>query len=1655
MRIRFYFFILCLFTYSIIPLWAQSGVLPLFQKVTGAQNASRPVPQNAAFVTINSTLFDAVVPSQLNEIRIPDFPLTKKQQVTLRCTTMNVLSNEGIVVEGTHSGDVYREQEKYISVKGSIEGIENSFVYLTFFRTYSMGFIEVPEAGSIQRYIIAPDNIEATTPTMIVYNQLDVPSPPRPECHAEDLPDYQRRADAVFASLRDNKSLTNNSSLQNAQTLVAQIAIDCDTKYFTAHGSNFTRAANYALVLMGAVSAIYQRDMNIMIQVPYLRIWTSNCPYSGDNGAMLGQVRTYWNTNMKSVKRSLVYLFTSYAGGLAWVGVLCGDYGYSVGGPGNSVNYPANAYVWDSDVVSHEIGHNFGSPHTHNCGWAPPVDSCVTSEGGCYATPLPRKGTIMSYCHLTNFGTELRFHPRVATLIRSSAQRQLNNCIHNLTPTYSIDVAVVSITIPANGAKVVKGTTFTPQSIIRNVGTQNQSNIQVTYTITLLGNTTPVYTSTKTIGSLTNGFSVVQSFDATSLNTNNTYQATVSITMNNDGNLQNNALSRPFVVENPSATAVQVTYPNGGEDLLVDSTVTITWTHSNIDQALVELTTDDGLSWQTIKTFQPAKDLKLQWKVPALTTTSARIRITDMANSMVYDVSNNVFTIRLDNDAQALEFVYPQMDSTVTAPFSPKVMVRNNGLNELKDVNVTLRLQYRNSGLDVYNRTVAVPVFPAGSTITIPFPSVAVLPPGQHLMLAKITAAKDRNPANDSIGRMFTHKGGIAPPLGLRGEAVNKATLLWWSASLTKDITRYTLMRGTHPDTMRTIATLPTTILSYVDESVQNSIPYYYTIIAERNSERSVYSNIIQLTPNKRLLYDSLTAVRALVPEHGVTSVPNPVQFTWTSINGGMCYQVQISQGTDTNTVVGNYILTTNEPIVLPLTFKQTYTWRVRACNYNNTTPWSKPNTFTIGSNCAGNLLNFTTSADNLSAPTFEWKAGGPTTVEFWNYVASSDASASQFAFRVGVDNAANRFSVTAPFTDGQLYWDYGNINTNGRLKTDYSPYLDKWTHVAVVSDGKTFKAIYLDGKLIESAQIADEAKTLTGLRISVSHRGKIDEFRVWNKVRTADEIASTLNKRLTTPVNGLVSYYRFDENVKDTILADQGAQQAPGYLNSSRVHQASDAPINCTNNTTLTAPILNTPPNQAISPFPVQAVTWNTVTNAQAYQVQVSRTPDFTTVDSWIPNVATVATPVLGLLPKTTYYWRARAINALAVSQWSTVWTFTTDTVCGRTSVPEFNGTNKAQVPDFKLTSGEVTIEWWHYVDSASVRNSSAFAVGTADDGNNRCQAHVPWSDRKIYWDFGSTSGGRISTDYTPYIGKWTHVAVVSDGKNFKGIYLNGQLVESGTIAESPRNLQQLTIGQQITNNGFKGRITEFRFWNRVRTNDEILRFMNTRITKHPNLLGYWQMNEGAGNIMIDATIGDTSAHKATFTTTPSWINTNISVAPVAPQITGRDTVLFGNTTTYSVPFNGGTIAWTVGAGASIVSGAGTGTITLQWGSNDTISTITASIITTDGCVTTVTKRVVILNPLSAPTDATQANAIVVIPNPATNNATLLFNGFGETTVEVRTLLGELVYSTSLLAQDSDNRVLLPLGGFASGMYLVQLRTGAATRSTMMQVIR
>ncbi len=92
-------------------------------------------------------------------------------------------------------------------------------------------------------------------------------------------------------------------------------------------------------------------------------------------------------------------------------------------------------------------------------------------------------------------------------------------------------------------------------------------------------------------------------------------------------------------------------------------------------------------------------------------------------------------------------------------------------------------------------------------------------------------------------------------------------------------------------------------------------------------------------------------------------------------------------------------------------------------------------------------------------------------------------------------------------------------------------------------------------------------------------------------------------------------------------------------------------------------------------------------------------------------------------------------------------------------------------------IPSTEITIEFWQKVDAVKVQSTFSqvgFVAGQI------CNAHIPYSDGKVYWDFGDiNNGGRLS--YTPpesLVGTWQHFALVaSQSGNYMRIYRNGVL--------------------------------------------------------------------------------------------------------------------------------------------------------------------------------------------------------------------------------------------------------------------------------------
>jgi len=226
-------------------------------------------------------------------------------------------------------------------------------------------------------------------------------------------------------------SLEGSRALRLPIAYTAQIAVELDYDFYQIFSPDSDSAILYALDLMAFTGALGESELGMNVQVPFLQLWTiEDDPFNGAAFTRLSQLRTLWNsagsthcggTDCTALDRSTAILMSASSnGGVAYVPGLCDSFhsptnGFSYAFAGSmdgdfDINSPG--VVWDIIATTHELGHNFGSPHTH-C-FEPPVDECYGSEPGCYSGPTslpsgcPGSGegcaTIMGYCHLLGGG---------------------------------------------------------------------------------------------------------------------------------------------------------------------------------------------------------------------------------------------------------------------------------------------------------------------------------------------------------------------------------------------------------------------------------------------------------------------------------------------------------------------------------------------------------------------------------------------------------------------------------------------------------------------------------------------------------------------------------------------------------------------------------------------------------------------------------------------------------------------------------------------------------------------------------------------------------------------------------------------------------------------------------------------------------------------------------------------------------------------------------------------------------------------------------------------------------------------------------------------------------------------------------------------------
>ena len=355
-------------------------------------------------------------------VTIAGFPLDESRTVDLELDRFSVLADDAqtLIVDADgvarDAGDL-----GVVLLKGGVAGTFDSTVFLSVSPFGTQGYVR--DAGDLFALTSGAPGTGDDLGVRVA-NTAGVAPRERPgEVCGED----DELMDLAAPMTSEDVPSGYADIASTAVTRECEIAIETDWQYTQSiFGGDATAAAAYIQTLVGAVSQIYERDFGTRLSLVWSRTFSAdNDPYvNTDADSRLAQLKAEWDANMEDVHRDVVHMLSGMSpswGGKAYVSALCPsaygssyDFGVSTHLNGSFPDplQDHNWNNWDIMVFAHELGHNFGTGHTHDSSWYnPPIDNCGTGDcSGAYG------GTIMSYCHTCSGGMSnivLGFHPRV------------------------------------------------------------------------------------------------------------------------------------------------------------------------------------------------------------------------------------------------------------------------------------------------------------------------------------------------------------------------------------------------------------------------------------------------------------------------------------------------------------------------------------------------------------------------------------------------------------------------------------------------------------------------------------------------------------------------------------------------------------------------------------------------------------------------------------------------------------------------------------------------------------------------------------------------------------------------------------------------------------------------------------------------------------------------------------------------------------------------------------------------------------------------------------------------------------------------------------------------------------------------------------------
>ncbi len=326
------------------------------------------------------------------------------------------------------------EQQSAYYYRGIVKEYPGSIAAFSFFADQTIAVLALPGKGNlILGKMKSSSNFSESDLPHVLYYENELPAKSNFECGADQLPEsYSRQSSAL-----------SPDTIYSSRCKTTKIFLECDYRLYTDYNRNVSQVKNYITGLFNVVKTLYYNE-SVNIEISDIMVWTSQDPFLHTTlAAIIYNYAAYRKNNFVG---NLAQLVTTYPpqqqGGIAFLGTLCSAYNGQSGPHSFAFIYNSYSqlptYSWSVEVMTHELGHNFGSPHTHACFWGmnrdSTLDNCQNPENNaCAPGPPPiNGGTIMSYCHLTGNGINFShgFGKQPGDLIRSNVENR--TCLSSL-----------------------------------------------------------------------------------------------------------------------------------------------------------------------------------------------------------------------------------------------------------------------------------------------------------------------------------------------------------------------------------------------------------------------------------------------------------------------------------------------------------------------------------------------------------------------------------------------------------------------------------------------------------------------------------------------------------------------------------------------------------------------------------------------------------------------------------------------------------------------------------------------------------------------------------------------------------------------------------------------------------------------------------------------------------------------------------------------------------------------------------------------------------------------------------------------------------------------------------------------------------------------